>query len=79
MLRSRSWGRWAVIGLVGLFIALLVYGLESRGPDDAIDGALTEGRAATAPAFTLEVLDQGTIPPRLRGPLGGRWPMGGCR
>lgn len=71
MLRSRSWGRWAVIGLVGLFIALLVYGLESRGPDDAIDGALTEGRAATAPAFTLEVLDQGTIPPRLRRPLGG--------
>lgn len=71
MLRSRSWGRWAVIGLVGLFIALLVYGLESRGPDDAIDDALTEGRAATAPAFTLEVLDQGTIPPRLREQLGG--------
>ena len=71
MERSRSWGRWAVIGLVGLFIALLVYGLESRGPDDAIDGALTEGRAATAPAFTLEVLDRGTIPPRLSGPLGG--------
>ena len=44
---------------VGLFIALLVYGLESRGPDDAIDGALAEGRAATAPAFTLEVLDRG--------------------
>ena len=54
-----------------LFIALLVYGLESRGPDDAIDGALTEGRAAKAPAFTLEVLDRGKIPPRLRGPLGG--------
>ena len=69
--RGRSWGRWAVIGLVGLFIALLVYGLASQGPDDAIDGALTEGRAATAPAFTLEVLDRGTLPPRLRGPLGG--------
>jgi cytochrome c biogenesis protein CcmG, thiol:disulfide interchange protein DsbE len=68
--RGRSWGRWAVIVLVGLFIALLVYGLESRGPDDAIDGALTEGRAATAPAFTLEVLDRGTVPARLRGPLG---------
>ena len=60
-----------MIGLVGLFIALLVYGLESRGPDDAIDGALTEGRAATAPAFSLEVLDRGTIPPRLRAALGG--------
>jgi len=69
--RSRSWGRWAVIGLVGLFVALLVYGLESRGPDNAIRDALTEGRAATAPAFTLEVLDRGTIPSRLRGPLGG--------
>jgi cytochrome c biogenesis protein CcmG/thiol:disulfide interchange protein DsbE len=69
--RSRSWGRWAVIGLVGLFIALLVYGLESRGPDDAIDGALTEGRAATAPAFTLEVLDRGNIPRRLSASLGG--------
>jgi cytochrome c biogenesis protein CcmG, thiol:disulfide interchange protein DsbE len=69
--RRRTWGRWAAIGLVGLFIALLVYGLESRGPDDAIDGALTEGRAAPAPAFTLEVLDLGKIPPSLRGPLGG--------
>jgi cytochrome c biogenesis protein CcmG/thiol:disulfide interchange protein DsbE len=69
--RRSMWGRWAVIGLVGLFIALLVYGLESRGPDDAIDGALTKGRAATAPAFTLEVLDRGNIPPALRGPLGG--------
>ena len=48
-----------------------MYGLESQGPDDAIDGALTEGRAAAAPAFTLEVLDRGTIPPRLSGPLGG--------
>ena len=71
MERRRAWGRWAVIALVGLFIALLVYGLESRGPDDAIDDALAEGRAATAPGFTLEVLDEGTIPARLRGPLGG--------
>ena len=69
--RRRPWGRWAVIALVGLFIALLVYGVESRGPDDAIDDALTKGRAATAPAFTLEVLDRGDIPAPLRGPLGG--------
>jgi cytochrome c biogenesis protein CcmG, thiol:disulfide interchange protein DsbE len=68
--RRRGWGRWAVIIGVGLFIALLVYGLESRGPDDAIDSALSEGRAATAPAFDLEVLDRGTIPPRLRDALG---------
>jgi cytochrome c biogenesis protein CcmG, thiol:disulfide interchange protein DsbE len=69
--RRSTWGRWVVIAAVALFIALLVYGLESRGPDDAIDGALTEGRAAKAPAFTLEVLDRGKIPPRLRGSLGG--------
>ena len=48
-----------------------MYGLESRGPDDAIDGALAEGRAATAPAFTLEVLDRGKIPPPCGRPLGG--------
>jgi len=69
--RRRGWGRWAVIALVVLFIGLLVYGIESKGPDDAIDGALSEGRAATAPAFTLEVLDRGTVPERLRRPLGG--------
>ena len=69
--RRRGWGRWAAIALVVLFIALLVYGLESRGPDDAIDDALAQGRAPAAPAFTLEVLDEGVIPPRLRAPLGG--------
>jgi cytochrome c biogenesis protein CcmG, thiol:disulfide interchange protein DsbE len=69
--RRRAWGRWAIIALVGLFIALLVYGIESKGPDDAIDDALAEGHAPAAPAFTLEVLDSGDIPATLRGPLGG--------
>jgi cytochrome c biogenesis protein CcmG/thiol:disulfide interchange protein DsbE len=68
--RRRAWGRWAVIALVGLFIALLVYGIESRGPDDAIDDALAEGRAPAAPSFDLEVLEQGRIPPALRDTLG---------
>ena len=68
--RRRGWGRWAVIAAVALFLALLVYGLESRGPDDAIDGALADGRAPQAPAFTLEVLDRGRIPAPLRRPLG---------
>jgi cytochrome c biogenesis protein CcmG, thiol:disulfide interchange protein DsbE len=69
--RRRSWGRWVVIAAVGLFIALLVYGIESRGPDDAIDDALADGRAPAAPAFTLEVLEEGRIPAPLRAPLGG--------
>jgi hypothetical protein len=25
--RRRAWGRWAIVALVGLFIALLVYGI----------------------------------------------------
>jgi cytochrome c biogenesis protein CcmG, thiol:disulfide interchange protein DsbE len=65
----RRWARWAAIAAVGLFIALLVYGIEAKGPDDAIDDALAQGRAPAAPAFTLEVLDRGTVPPPLRGPL----------
>jgi cytochrome c biogenesis protein CcmG/thiol:disulfide interchange protein DsbE len=69
--RRRAWGRWAVIAAVGLFLALLVYGIESRGPDDAIDDALAQGRAPAAPAFTLEVLERGRIPAPLRAPLGG--------
>jgi cytochrome c biogenesis protein CcmG/thiol:disulfide interchange protein DsbE len=62
----RAWGRWLVVAAVGLFIALLVYGIEARGPDDAIDDALAQGRAPAAPAFTLEVLDRGRIPAPLR-------------
>jgi len=68
--RRRHWGRWAVVTLLVGFIALLVYGLESRGPDDAIDDALAAGHAPRAPAFDLEVLDRGTVPAALRRPLG---------
>ena len=74
--RRRGWGRWVVIALVGLFIALLLYGIESRGPDDAIDDALAEGRAPAAPAFTLEVLDAGSVAPLCAVRWVGRWPTG---
>jgi cytochrome c biogenesis protein CcmG, thiol:disulfide interchange protein DsbE len=58
-------GRWIVLALVAAFIALLTYGLLSKGTDDRIDESLASGKAATAPAFSLEVLDRGALPPRL--------------
>jgi cytochrome c biogenesis protein CcmG, thiol:disulfide interchange protein DsbE len=58
-------GRWLVLALVAGFIALLTYGLLSKGTDERIDESLAAGRAATAPSFSLEVLDKGSLPPRL--------------
>jgi cytochrome c biogenesis protein CcmG/thiol:disulfide interchange protein DsbE len=58
-------GRWVVFALVAAFLALLAYGLLSKGTDDRIDEALASGRAAAAPSFSLELLDGGTLPPRL--------------
>lgn len=63
-------GRWIVAALVAAFLALLVYGLTTKGRDDRIDKALAAGRPAPAPGWTLEVLERGTLPPaleRLRG------------
>ena len=74
------WGRWVALGLALLFLALLIYGLASKGPDDAIDSSLAEGRAPRAPGFTLEVLERGTLPPRLeRARWARRWPTARCR
>jgi cytochrome c biogenesis protein CcmG/thiol:disulfide interchange protein DsbE len=58
-------GRWIVLALVAAFLALLTYGLLSKGTDDRIDQALSSGRAAAAPSFSLAVLDRGALPPRL--------------
>ena len=52
------------------FVALLGYGLVSKGPDDLIDSTLAEGRAPRAPAFTLEVLERGVLPPPLQHSVG---------
>jgi cytochrome c biogenesis protein CcmG, thiol:disulfide interchange protein DsbE len=68
--RRRSWARWAAVAVALLFIALLIYGLAAKGTDDAIDSALSEGRAPQAPAFTLQMLERGTLPARLEEPLG---------
>jgi cytochrome c biogenesis protein CcmG/thiol:disulfide interchange protein DsbE len=58
-------GRWMVLALVAAFIALLTYGLLSKGADERIDESLASGRSAAAPGFSLEVLDRGALPPRL--------------
>jgi cytochrome c biogenesis protein CcmG/thiol:disulfide interchange protein DsbE len=63
-------GRWLVFALVAAFLALLAYGLLSKGADDRIDQALSSGRAARAPGFSLEVLTAGALPPRLEHALG---------
>ena len=44
--------------------------MPAKGTNDAIDSALAEGRAPRAPAFTLEVLERGTLPARLEDTLG---------
>jgi len=64
-------GRWIVGALVAAFLALLIYGLTTKGHDDRIDKALAAGRPATAPAFSLEVLERGALPPRLERSVGG--------
>jgi cytochrome c biogenesis protein CcmG, thiol:disulfide interchange protein DsbE len=58
-------GRWVTIALVAGFLALLAYGLTSKGTDDRIDEALASGRAAAAPSFSLEVLARGDLPQRI--------------
>jgi cytochrome c biogenesis protein CcmG/thiol:disulfide interchange protein DsbE len=63
-------GRWVVLALVAAFLALLTYGLLSKGTDDRIDQALASGRAVSAPGFSLEVLERGTLPGRLQRRLG---------
>ena len=63
-------GRWLAVVLVAAFLALLAYGLLRRERDDRIDQALSSGRAPAAPAFSLEVLNRGTLPPRLARTVG---------
>jgi thiol-disulfide isomerase/thioredoxin len=63
-------GRWLMLGLAIAFLALLAYGLTSKGTDDRIDEALASGRAAKPPSFTLEVLQPGELPARLERRVG---------
>jgi cytochrome c biogenesis protein CcmG, thiol:disulfide interchange protein DsbE len=59
-------GRLAVLVTLGLFVALLVYGLLSKPADTTIDSSLAEAKAPPAPGFTLEVLEKGSPGPRLK-------------
>jgi cytochrome c biogenesis protein CcmG/thiol:disulfide interchange protein DsbE len=63
-------GRWIVTVLVAAFLALLAYGLLSKGTDDRIDEALASGRPAAAPSFSLEALERGALPRRLEREVG---------
>jgi cytochrome c biogenesis protein CcmG, thiol:disulfide interchange protein DsbE len=58
-------GRVAALVAVGLFVALLAYGLISKPADKTIDSSLAEAQAPPAPSFALEVLQRGSPGPRL--------------
>jgi cytochrome c biogenesis protein CcmG, thiol:disulfide interchange protein DsbE len=62
---ARRFPRYLAIVGVGLFIALLAYGLSVKAPDDSIDQRLADGRTAAAPGFSLELLESGRLPRRL--------------
>ncbi len=55
--------RWIVRGagilVAAAFIALLAYGLATKGSDKTIDDSLARSKAAPAPNFTLDVLQKG--------------------
>jgi cytochrome c biogenesis protein CcmG/thiol:disulfide interchange protein DsbE len=45
--------------VLGLFVALLIYGVVSKGVDSTIDDALSRGQSPPAQPLTLGVLDDG--------------------
>jgi cytochrome c biogenesis protein CcmG/thiol:disulfide interchange protein DsbE len=63
-------GQFAAIGLLGMFIALLAYGLLSKSADTSLDSSLAEAKAPPAPDFELELLARGMPGSRLERKLG---------
>jgi cytochrome c biogenesis protein CcmG, thiol:disulfide interchange protein DsbE len=57
--------RAAGLVVVGLFIALLAYGLAKQSPKTDIDDALARGEPVRAPGFELPVLERGSLGPVL--------------
>lgn len=50
------------VGAATAFVALLVFGLLAKAPDDRIDQSLANGNPAAAPGFELPVLQTGDLP-----------------
>jgi cytochrome c biogenesis protein CcmG, thiol:disulfide interchange protein DsbE len=65
----RYLSRALAVLLLGLFVALLVYGLLSKAADTTIDSSLADAKAPAAPAFELEMLERGTPGSPLAGTL----------
>ncbi len=65
---QRGWGLGRILVVLALaaFVALLVYGVATKAPDDSIDEALARGEAASTPGFDLPVLERGQPGARLR-------------
>ncbi len=65
----QGWGSLAVRGAavlaVGLFVALLAWGLISQAPDDGVDQALATGKTSPPPELSLPVLQRGELGARL--------------
>jgi cytochrome c biogenesis protein CcmG/thiol:disulfide interchange protein DsbE len=59
-----------VLAGLGLFIALLVYGVATKAPDDSIDQSLADGHTPAAPRFELAVLEKGLVPGALADRVG---------
>jgi cytochrome c biogenesis protein CcmG, thiol:disulfide interchange protein DsbE len=58
---ARRAGRLLALVTVGLFLALLVYGVVSRNPSRRIDEGLARSQAVQPPAFELPVLLSGRL------------------
>jgi cytochrome c biogenesis protein CcmG, thiol:disulfide interchange protein DsbE len=52
--------RGAAIVVAAAFLALLAFGLATKGDDKTIDNALARSEATPAPNFTLDVLQRGS-------------------
>lgn len=54
-------GRVATVTILGLFLALLAYGLVTKAPKTGIDESLARARSIQAPGFSLAVLEHGLL------------------